>query len=488
MKPLTTNQKILATTLFLFIAGVALFRLIESPAFGFDEGWATQVGMNIALHGSDGLQFAPGQVTHVSVLTSVGYTLIYALAFWLKLFGAGVFQARLMMTAYMLAMAAVGFILARRLLGNRFAVASLALLATLPPFFVFGKQVAGEVPVMTFMLLHLLFLNLGLSGNTSRRGFWLVLAGLAAGLCIVTKTSALVFAPVLIVCAAIALRRKIVNLTDICMVLAAALPPVAVWIAVNFQQGDTLASVLDYYSNPAAVTDAAGNLHRNLVLLFTTPGPLFALGLVAVWFAGIVIRFVRRIRLPIEEWIAVAYTIAILCAFMRLYGDVRYLFPVEVLAILFAPYSAYIALDSFRNMSDAARGRIFMAGIAVIALAGAYQIGFHSYLADSYASTSTDELASYMGSLPASTTVFFYNATNAVPFFKGRNYYQRIVMFEKWRLGSDFGTVVGSRIPEVLLINSPSKDDRRVSLNGYTFKASFDKIMVYTRSAAQPPR
>ena len=209
---------------------------------------------------------------------------------------------------------------------------------------------------------------------------------------------------------------------------------------------------------------------------------------VAVWFAGIVIRFVRRIRLPIEEWIAVAYTIAILCAFMRLYGDVRYLFPVEVLAILFAPYSAYIALDSFRNMSDAARGRIFMAGIAVIALAGAYQIGFHSYLADSYASTSTDELASYMGSLPASTTVFFYNATNAVPFFKGRNYYQRIVMFEKWRLGSDFGTVVGSRIPEVLLINSPSKDDRRVSLNGYTFKASFDKIMVYTRSAAQPPR
>ena len=207
MKPLTTNQKILATILFLFIAGVALFRLIESPAFGFDEGWATQVGMNIALHGSDGLQFAPGKVTHVSVLTSVGYTLIYALAFWLKLFGAGVFQARLMMAAYMLAMAAVGFILARRLLGNRFAVASLALLATLPPFFVFGKQVAGEVPVMTFMLLHLLFLNLGLSGNTSRRGFWLVLAGLAAGLCIVTKTSALVFAPVLIVCAAIALRR-----------------------------------------------------------------------------------------------------------------------------------------------------------------------------------------------------------------------------------------------------------------------------------------
>lgn len=480
MKPLSTIQKILAAAFLLVIASIALFRLIESPPFAFDEGWATQVGMNIARFGADGLQFAPGTFTHVSVLTSVGYTLIYALAFWLKIFGVGVFQARLMMVVYMLVFAALAFLLARRLFGNRLALVSLALLATLPPFYAFGKQIIGEVPLLTFMTLCLLSLNLAFAGK--RRRFWFVIAGLSAGLCIVTKTSALAFAPVLVICAVIAYRRKLVAWSDILTMFVAAIPPFIVWIAVNFQHGDTLASVLDYYSNPAAVTNAADNFHHNLKLLFTTPGTLFALALVAVWLAGIIVRLAKRLAVPIEEWIAIVYSVVVLCAFMRLYGDARYIFPVGALAILFAPRAAEILLESAISIPEKLRGRIILACAGLIALLGLYQLGFHSFVADSYADTSTDRLAAYMAALPSDSTVFFYNATYAVPFFHGTNYYQRIVMFEKWQLGSDFASLVAKKVPDILVINTLSKSDQSVPFTGYAETDTFGQIQIYKKT------
>src|SRR3989344_7002207 len=100
MAPLSTYQKILTLLILIVIVFFSLFRITESPPFGVDEGWVVQVATNIAESGRDGLQFAPGEIKHVSVLTSVGYTLQYPLALWFKIFGSGIFQARLMMATY----------------------------------------------------------------------------------------------------------------------------------------------------------------------------------------------------------------------------------------------------------------------------------------------------------------------------------------------------------------------------------------------------
>ena len=130
-------QKIVAVLVLFIVVFFGFFHITESPQFGFDEGWAVQVATNIAQIGVDGLQFSPGNIEHVSVLTSVGYPLLYTLAFWFKLFGVGVFQARIMMVLYMFGMVIVTFIFLRRLYGNNIALSSLAILVTFPPFYSF---------------------------------------------------------------------------------------------------------------------------------------------------------------------------------------------------------------------------------------------------------------------------------------------------------------------------------------------------------------
>jgi len=239
--------------------------------------------------------------------------------------------------------------------------------------------------------------------------------------------------------------------------------------------------VLDYYSNPAAVIDHAANFKHNVHLIVTSPGPFFALTLLVVWIAGVILRLVQHTKLAVEEWIALVFAVCILGAFTRLYGDARYLFPIQVLSILFAPYSAYHILQIVPLKTARIRTFIFSAGIGLLSLAGLYQLGFHSYIADSYRSTATADLKSYFSNVPPTTTVFFYNATNVVPFFTGRNYYQHIAMFEKWQLGSDFGAVVRATMPDMLVLNQLSKADEKVDISSYTHVAQFSDIQVYIR-------
>lgn len=455
-----------------------LFHITESPPFSFDEGWATHIATNISQTGIDGTQFSPGNIEHVSII-SVGYPLIYALAFWFKLFGVGVFQARIMMVVYMLAFAIAAFLLLKRLYGNNIALASLAILATFPPLYSFGKNVIGEVPVLFFLTLFLLLFNLA-TNDPKRRRFWFILSGVSAGLCIVTKTICLAFIPVLFIVAFLAFRNKLVNWRDLGVIAASAVIPILVWLIVQFRPGDSLSLVASYYTNPTALTDKVATFWHNLRMFLTGIGPIFMSSLTAIWIIGIAIRIKTKTKIRIEEYTALIFSVVLMASLLFRYWDARYFFPMQVLGIMFAPYSlCHIFLAIPTKQSIISKTRIFHFVIIVLCVLGLYQLSFHSYIADSYGSTRTTDLARFFSSVPDSTSIFFYNTPNVLIHFRGKNYYQRIAMFDKWVLGSEFAPIVATGSVDMLVLNPPmSKMDEEVSLENYVEIARFGDTTI----------
>ncbi len=482
MVPLSSLEKVVLALILSVVLFFCFFRITESPPFTFDEGNAVQISANIAEHGISGLQFSPGHRERLSIVTSVGYTLLHVLAFWFKLFGVGILQARIMMVVYMLAFMFLSFMLLRRLYGNTIALSSLAILSTFPPLYSFGKSVFGEVPLLFFLVLFFLFFNLA-AKNPERRKFWYILCGVAAGLCIVTKTMALAFIPVLFITAFIAWKRRLASWQDIGIVALSAIAPVIVWVIVNFQIGDSLASVLDYYSNPSALTDKTATFWRNLHLFFSGIGPLFLLACMSVWIVGVAVRLGSKTKILVEECTALVFSLVLMLSLLFRYWDARYYFPIQVLGILFAPYSFQCILLALPlKINPAKKIKFFSFGIVTLSLLGLYQLSFRSYMADSYKSTVAKDMTEYFASVPDSTSVFFYNAPHVVPFFHGSNYYQKEVMFEKWVVGSDYASIINSgRIDVLVLSSSMSKADEKVSLSDFELAVAYGQISIFKR-------
>lgn len=481
MTPLTFRENIVAALILFSVIFFGFFHITESPAFSFDEGWAIQVATNLSQKGIDGLQFAPGVIEHVSVLTSAGYPLMYAEALWFKLFGPGLLEARAMMVVYMLGFSVVSFLLLRRLYGVTFALSSLAILATFPTFYYFGRSVLGEIPLLFFLVLFLLFLNFAAESSGKKR-MWLILAGVSAGLCVAAKTMGLAFIPVLIVGVFLAWRRGMVSWRDIGILAISTALPIVVWLVVNFQPGDSLASVLHYYTNPSALTDRTATFWLNLQKLFTNIGPLFMWSLMAAWILGVLVRIKKKMQIPTEELIALLFSAGLIFSLLFRYYDARYLFPIQALAILFFSYSLHALLMATPIGIDAAyKTKIFMLGIFLLAAAGLYQVAFRSHLADLYDSHAVADMTAYFASIPDSTSVFFYNVPQMVPLFHGSNYYQRFAVFEFWVLGSGFAPIVSTGRADLLVLGALSKEDQKVSLRDYAQVAQFGEVSVYKR-------
>jgi hypothetical protein len=218
-------------------------------------------------------------------------------------------------------------------------------------------------------------------------------------------------------------------------------------------------------------------------MLYTTLAGVCALSLLSVWIVGVAVRVKARVRIAIEECIPLIFACVLLCAFFRLYGDARYLFQIEALGILFAPYSLYriwLAIPVKFDVSQ--KTLIYSIGIVAICIADLYLLSFRSYIADSYSSHYDGDLSVYFSSIPDSTSIFFYNSAQIVPLFHGTNYYQRIRMFDKWIVGSELAPIIPDGRVDMLVINSGLvADDAKISLEKYAKTADFGQISVYKR-------
>ncbi|HEY9481167.1 MAG TPA: glycosyltransferase family 39 protein [Candidatus Paceibacterota bacterium] len=416
------SQTIAATALILLGAFFATFRLTESPAFWYDEGWYMEAAANLATVGIDGLQIAPGHIEHLAV-TTVGYPLIYPLALWMKIFGTSVFAARFLMALFIIGFLVSAYVLARRLFGNHVALCALALLMTFPPLYGNGKSILGEVPGMLFLVLSLF--SWSRAKISPNRYPWLVLSGLCAGLCASTKPVYLVFLAALVAGAVIECRRKTFMWREITIGVVATIVPLMIWLFVQFGAGDSASGIIGYYANPYHEHIVAVVV-KNFIGLFKSVSGLFTLAIGGLWLSRIMVAWKRADKLAAEEIMSLVFAILVFLAFLRTAGWYRYLFPMQALTLLFLPEVVRSLSELFVEKIVALRKLAIVLSI-VLSVLGLYQLCFSSWVADGYASHRTAELSSVMSRLPASQSVLFYNAPEAVPFLSHRNYYQYIL-------------------------------------------------------------
>jgi len=451
MSPLLMSMR-LHTTLLVLLFGVtgffATFHLTESPPVWYDEGFYVQSAANLATYGQTGLRVAPESIELSSKLITVGYPLIYPLAGWLNAFGVSVLSARSLMVLFILGFLLAGYFFVKRLFGPELALGALALLATLPTLYGNGKSVLGEVPGLLYLILSLLFLTIALS-STMRKSLWFVLAGLSAGICVVTKPTFLVLIPAIALGIFVAWHRRVANAREILFAIIAGSVPVLVWLLLQFQGGDSLASILSYYANPYQLTNLSSVVLENIKRLFTGIGPLYLVGVMGIWLYASWIRLRRRETIPIAEIIALGFSFLIIAAYLRTAGWYRYLFEAQALSLLFFPNALLVVTQPIVRFVSPKR--VVAAVIAVLTIFGAYQVMFNSFVAESYNRDKTSFLEAYFDNAPSTTSFFVYNVPEVAIFIRGTNYYQYIDA-AGWYIGREqLPAIAEGKIDKIIL-------------------------------------
>lgn len=192
----TMQRLITMIVIGVFLIFLAAYNLTDYPVTWFDEGSHLHVPKTLLRFGvyadysSEGFRYYGPTV-------GVGPTVMLPIAAVFKLFGIGLFQARLIMVLYLLATIYVFYRLAAILGGQRLAWVATALLIASRGISLleYGRQVLGEVPGLFFVVA-----GLGLWFVTWEKATWrqLGLVGLLLGLAMVTKNQyLLVLAPTL---------------------------------------------------------------------------------------------------------------------------------------------------------------------------------------------------------------------------------------------------------------------------------------------------
>jgi len=444
---------IILIVLFALAIFFSTYKLAESPPVWYDEGWYIQTSANLAAGYGDGIQLAPGDVRHISILT-VGYPLIYPLAAWFNIFGTGVISARSLMVVFILALLIAIYSLVRRIWwsgadrGTMFGIFVVALLVTFPPLYGNGKSVLGEVPGLLYMVIFLLCFSMVRSG-IPRKYLWIILAGLFAGICIVTKPLFLVLIPAIAIGVLIEWRRGTMTVKESLIMAVAGVLPIAVWFLVQFQAFDSPRQILAYYANPYQIDNLTSVIAGNFVRLFSDPSTLYLLAVMAVWFVALIIRWKKREMIQSEEIIAFIFTLLISAAFLRTAGWFRYLFPVQIVSLIFFPASLSYIGRIFTRVKHSNHAVSIVIGLLVIL--GGYQVMFNSWVANAYSNDKTEFWQKYFVDTDPEETVFFYDAPEVAIFIPHRNYYQYLAP-----AGGDIGSenlrvLVGSLADKVIL-------------------------------------
>lgn len=428
---INTFKKAVLAFLICFTLFFSLYRLTESPPVWYDEGFYFQTAANLAGPSEEyGMRFSPEKVELISKM-SVGYPLIYPLATVFKVFGAGIVVARRFMLVYLIGFILSGYFLAKKLFGKNIALGSLPLLVTFPPLYGNGKAILGEVPGSLYLILALLCVNYAFSNRSTRKSLFLVLAGLLIGLSAATKPIFLLGLPAFGLVVLIKFFSKRLSFKDLLMTGVAVLVPILIWIFTQFNQHDSLATILGFYANPSEISDISGRVLVNLRGLIDGVGPTYLLMILLVWAVSVLIRRAKKENVFPSESVAFVFSILVFLAYLRTGGFYRYIFPAQIIGLIFLPNSLYTCFDWF---SDKIKKYLIVIIITSLSIFGTYQLIFNSWVADFYESKKTAFWTNYFENFPTKTSLFFYNTPEVSLFDKSKNYYQYLVPF-----GGPFG-------------------------------------------------
>lgn len=455
-KPTHRLSLVLLISGFIALLFFGSYKLAESPAIWYDEGFYTQMALNVAERGAQVIQISPDTFISGALITA-GYTLVYPVSAFYEWFGVGVLQGRLVSFIFMIALAIATYVLVRRLFGSWYAAWSVLLLSSFPMLYGNGKSVLGEVPGLFFLFLFLIFIHV-----LERRAFkdvkFLILAGVAAGFCVVTKPIFILLIPAVFVTWIVRFRSIPLSAATIIIGALSFVAPLVLWAFVQFGAGDSLQDILSFYANPYEVTDVWSTAFGNALRFFTELTPGYVFGSVVVWGGSLWLRKENETPVSVAETTAFFFSLVIMLAFLRLPGWYRYLFPAVIPALVVLPFTA-------THVYRALQGRFFPAlkqfswipycVLFLVILAQFYQVGFTSFVAQYYDSHRTEDSRLVLQEIMGDQTVFFYNVPELVILLPHRNYYQFLHPHKSLRLGEEVLPILAAGEADVVLATIP---------------------------------
>jgi 4-amino-4-deoxy-L-arabinose transferase-like glycosyltransferase len=396
--------------------------------------------MNQAAHGKLELQTAPNEFVSAATV-SLGFPLVFPVAFAFEHFGVGVLQARMVMVIFILFLLTSALVLIRGLFGTKAALLTGLLLATFPILYGDGKSVLGEIPGLFYLFAFLISLW-RIEAEDFEGLFQYLFAGFFAGLCVATKPLFLLLLPA-IFSVVILYRKRIAFRWGM---IAAGLAIFGIlficWVFTQFSFSDSSSATIAHYVNPYGISNIGHTVFTNIRGLFTDSTPLQFLGLSFIWVVGLFLRIRRKTAISLAEAVAFAFAFFVFLAYLRTAGWYRYFFPAHLVALVFAPYSLLAIVEFVRERwQKFAPEKFFrLAPVALISLLAVFQIyllSFHSFVEGYYTSTTTATLESYFGGLDPKASVFLYNVPEIAIFLPSQNYYQYLQPTDYIETGAD---------------------------------------------------
>lgn len=461
----------------------AAYELTESPPTWFDEGFIIQSAINLVRTGEMGAQVAPGAVLKNPEFFSTGFPLAYPVGWSMKIFGQGLLPARAVMVLFTLSLVLFFYLLAKKIWDFKAAILASLLLISFASLYGNGKNVLGEVPGLFFLVLFMYFVY-KIEQKDYQSGYSnYIMAGLAGGLCIATKSIFLVLPPAVILGTIILHKRIIWNWR---LILAGALSfsaMMALLFKTQFAGGGPLMNVIRDFANPYAAADTVSLIFRNAARFFTEAAPAYLLLMAVVWAAAIIIRRLKKEKNSLVELISFFFVLFICLSYLRMVGWYRYLFPAQVIALLFFPASFLVVFDWLKNKF--VWSRWFGAKIPIVLLIiliglQFYQLSFHSWVVGYYGSRGTRDLENYFDRLDKSISIFIYNAPEIAVFLPTENYYQYLKINDAMVLGQEQLEKIKTGAPDTIIINN-KETAAAVDFSLYEQKNAVSRYLIFKR-------
>ncbi|KKR66349.1 MAG: hypothetical protein UU06_C0002G0013 [Parcubacteria group bacterium GW2011_GWB1_40_5] len=449
------HWKVIVTIL---LFGVAVFfstyKLTESPPTWMDEGIIIQTARAIADTGLSGIPVAPG-VYESAGIVSTSYPVTYPIALVFKLFGPGLFQARVVMVVYLLLLFITVFFLLKRFISPKWYLFSFALFVTFAPLYGQGKNVLGEVPGMFFLFVFLitLYYQEKTKGDSA---ILPVISGLSAGLFVATKPIFILIIPAVV--GALLLRwiwlKKsgvLFNHKQIFLFVFLVTLPVFLWFLVQFS-GDSISTIFSHYTNPYKV-EMGSVIWNNIRLFFSDFQPVYFLSLLGVWVIAFVLRLWKKADIYFSECVALAFSLLVFLAFFRTPGYYRYFFPAQVLALLYLIPSAEFIVSKIKIFTESKKKIIMVGFVCVLFIIHAYGLLFTSWTAKSYSSTRTQNMQEYFSKVK-SQNIFLYQVPEVATFLPVGSFYQFFYPAPLVPIGEESLWALSSDALDLVIVNT----------------------------------
>lgn len=349
-------------TLILFALLFPFLGYLDKPVVWFDEGITIEIARNFALYGKLDVITAPGVFSGFPYLVGTnGYPLTLPLAAFFKVFGVGLFEARVYMLSWFLATIGLVYFVTRKFFGVFSAIASTMLVVSFASFYGNGLTATGEMPGIFFFLL-------GLWTLVGKKNYFLT--GIVWGLAMASKPGAFLLLAHTVVFYVLLVDRN-QWFKKLLKAGCGFLIPVMLWILLVFPlTTKTLYSIIEYVVNPIDIpvvsrllekhsTDTlyqgliiphtqsvTENILRNLKLFVTHSTLIYFSILVIV----ILISFIWRREMNEREkkviYILLIYGCLTIFFFIRGPGWLRYLIGLQILIFILL-YPAFQRLSTW---------------------------------------------------------------------------------------------------------------------------------------------